>query len=669
MAIFTTRTREIAVRLAGSNIIALGKLEETEATELLRKRLAPEHHHQLKDHDTVDKILVMLFFHALAIVQAIAFINRNDITLHDYIALYESSEGDAVDLLNEDFRDHTRYREATNAVSRTWYISFEQIQKQDSIAAQHLFFMACTASNDIRAFMFPPDYTKTEHIKAIGTLKAYAFITERAIQVDGPRNYSQTYKQFDVHPLVHLAIRAWLKARLQWTVWLEKTLTRLLAITPWETYDDRDYWKTYLNHGIHVANLPEVKDKVDRVRLLDRLGSCEAELGRYQAAEQSFRQAYEQGRMMLGEEDIHTLMIKGRMGKAISLQGRWADAENIHRDVLTLVRPVAGERSEHTLFCRVNLAFDTLGQRKLVEAEEMFRQCLPLLREVLGESHLRTLGAMHNLGTLLGSQGKLEDAVRILRETFALLSETLGGEDASTLSTQSALATTLHYQQKHSQAELIHRQVLATRKRVLGDEHPDTVLSMSELGLALSGQHTDPAKLLEAEQLHREALALSFQHTGNSSRATLKQKSRLADTLRWQLKYEESEKLHREVLASRENVLGMDDPDTVGSVYGLAALAHDQMQYDDAMRLYERAYVGFMARYGAEHSVTKTCSDELTWVRRVVEEDRVAEAAKMQQGHGDDAFSEPMQALGVEGAARPIQKGWRKRLGHLIKKS
>lgn len=41
--VFTTRTRTAAVRLAESNVIALGELTEAEARDMLRKRLLPDH--------------------------------------------------------------------------------------------------------------------------------------------------------------------------------------------------------------------------------------------------------------------------------------------------------------------------------------------------------------------------------------------------------------------------------------------------------------------------------------------------------------------------------------------------------------------------------------------------------------------------------------------------
>jgi tetratricopeptide (TPR) repeat protein len=623
--IFTTRTQAAATELAENNVIALSGLQRAEAVEMLNRRLLQQYRHQLRESSTVDKFLEMLHFHALAIVQAIAFINTNDVTLLDYIELYRNSEADAIDLLREEFEDQTRYHEATNSVATTWYISFEQIQKQDAIAAEHLFFVACTASNYIPASMFPPDYTKTEHLKAMGTLKAYGFMTERRAQTQRESGTAQRqHKIFDAHPLVHLAIRGWLKAHRQWILWLEIALARLIKITPYGNYDTREHWITYLHHAAHLVDQSEVHDMEDRMTLLERVGGCERELGRYQAAERTYRQAFEQRQKYSGKHHPSTLMTQGNIGLVMGLQGKWAEAANMNREVFTQMKEALGEKHPDTLTSKGNLALAILGQGKYTEAEKMYREYLPLTVGVRGEKDHGTLTAMHNLGAALRGQGKYMDAETILRETLAARTEILGVEDAHTLSTLCVLGTMLFHQQKYAEAEKMHRETLALRKTVLGEEHPDTLTSMLNVGISLRGQD----KLSDAEEIQQDALALSEKISGSESRPTLVHKSAWAQTLRSQGRYAESEQVHRETLAVKERVLGKHNPDTLMSVYWLAALAHDQVQYEAALPLYERAHTGFQSTFGLDHPNTKECLEHLTWIRHTVEEDRVAAAKR-----------------------------------------
>jgi tetratricopeptide (TPR) repeat protein len=671
--IFTTRTQAAANELADNNIIALGELQRTEAIEMLDSRLLHEHRSMLRESGTVDKFIEMLYFHALAIVQAVAFINTNDVTLSDYIELYRHSEGDAMDLLKEEFEDQGRYREATNSVATTWYISFEQVQKRHSTAADHLFFMACVANNEILASMFPPLYSKTEHAKAMGTLKAYAFVTERQPRIEKSQGQARGHqKTFDVHPLVHLAIRGWLKAHSQWTLWIETTLAQLITIVPYGDHDTQHRWKGYMNHAMHVIGLPEVHELEGRMTLLERIGRCEWSLGRYQAAERAYRQAYTQRLVISGSEHPDTLMTMGNIALMLGCLDRWEESEEMNREQLALMEKVLGDRHPHTLTSKGNLALALLGQWKYMEAAQMYSEMLPFQTEVLGQKHPNTMTTMQNLGTALRGQGNHTGAEQMHRQALALRIEVQGAEHPDTLSTLCALGTALRAQNKFAEAEHTHREELALRIKVLGEEHPDTVTSMRKLGNVLCSQ----AKYPEAQALQSSALETSEKVSGPENPATLACRSAMAHILRAQGKYAESETMHRQVLAVKEKVLGKGHRDTLMSVYWLAEIAHDQMRYEDALGLYERAYEGFLSTFGKEHETTAECEVHLTWVRRAVEEDEAREAVRaakeMERKESETATSTVTLAdTQTESMGEGVEKRrgkWRARLKGMVKK-
>jgi tetratricopeptide (TPR) repeat protein len=668
--IFTTRTRATAITLAENNTMELRELERKEAIEVLHRRLFHEHHHQLAVAETVNAFLEMLHFHALAIIQAVAFINTNDISLADYITLYRHGERDAMDLLNEEFEDQTRYQEASNSVATTWSVSFEQIQKHDAIAADHLFFMACIANNEITASIFPPLYSKVEHTKAIGTLKAYAFITERQQRVDSRQTQTPiVHKTFDVHPLVHVAIRGWLKAHDHWNTWIRNAMARLIEIVPYGDHDSRSYWTTYMHHAIHLIDQPETQNMLDRVMLLERIGRCERSLGRYQAAERAYRQAFDQRVRMLGAEDPDTLMTMGNIALTLGCQERWIEAEKMHKEELAIVEKVLGKKNPQSLISRGNLALAMLGQWKFREAEGIYRELLELGEEVMGKKSPDTLATLQNLAGALRGQGKHAEAEQMHRETLALSREIRGEEHADTLSSLSALGTALRSQCKYTEAEQIHRDELVLRKKVLGDEHPDTIKSMQKLGDVLCVQE----KYVEAEKIQREALAISSKAFGDDKPTTLRCRSAIAHVLHNQKHYAGAEQIHRETLAVQEKVLGKDHRDTLMSVYWLAELLHDHMQYQDAMQLYDRALTGFRNTLGSTHSVTKECEEQFTWIKQAVEEDRAAEAAKREQHIANPSptndTSAGAQASSITEVPLRPHKRWRARLHRMVKRS
>jgi hypothetical protein len=116
--VLTTRSRKIAVKLAQSNVIEVLEMDEEVATQLLSKSLINQELSSNHQEDTL-KLLQQLTFLPLAIVQAVAYINENGITLSDYLSLLEEQELDVVDLLSEDFEDDGRYQDVKNPVATT----------------------------------------------------------------------------------------------------------------------------------------------------------------------------------------------------------------------------------------------------------------------------------------------------------------------------------------------------------------------------------------------------------------------------------------------------------------------------------------------------------------------------------------------------------------------
>ena len=55
-------------------------------------------------------------------------------------------EEEIIEVLSKDFEDQGRYRDMKNPIATTWLISFDQILRQDQLAAEYLSFMSCLVS-------------------------------------------------------------------------------------------------------------------------------------------------------------------------------------------------------------------------------------------------------------------------------------------------------------------------------------------------------------------------------------------------------------------------------------------------------------------------------------------------------------------------------------------
>ncbi|RAO74243.1 uncharacterized protein BHQ10_010255 [Talaromyces amestolkiae] len=212
--LFTSRNGQLAIDLADSNIVEVVEFDLEIATEFLQRSLLQQN--LLNDHNTVLSLLSKLTFLPLAITQAVAFINKNQIGLSTYIEILEKQEMEMIDLLSENFQDKWRYKDVQNPVASTWWISFQQIQQSNPLAGEYLSFMSCIDPRDIPQYILPPAASENEKIKAIGLLKSYAFVTDSEL-AEG--------KLLNLHRLVYIATRNFMRKSLT----LENQILRTFA--------------------------------------------------------------------------------------------------------------------------------------------------------------------------------------------------------------------------------------------------------------------------------------------------------------------------------------------------------------------------------------------------------------------------------------------------------
>ncbi|KAH7079197.1 kinesin light chain 1 [Paraphoma chrysanthemicola] len=650
--VFTTRTREAALKLAENNLLSLGALDNVEAAELLKIRLLPEHHAELKDKETVGDLLKMLFYHALAIVQAVAFVNTNDLTLADYIALYRQNESESINLLNEEYEDQGRYRETNNAVATTWYISFEQIRKVNQLAAHHLVFMACTANNDIPASMLAKSKSLVEQTKALGLLKAYAFIIERVPKL-GEQTMHERVRRFDMHPLVHLTIRGWMKGQHQWDIWTERAMKRLTELIPYGNPNTREVWAAYLPHAKHVVDIYEACKSESRMTLLERLGECERMLGRYAAAEQTYRQAIEQRERVSGRDHLDARTGRSQLAKCLLHMRRGEEAERILRKELTSDDPALTTAHKQLKLTNMhNLAAALRQQGKTIEADEIDRQTRVLTEDTFGTEHELTLSSQRSLAFTLRKEGKHAEAANLLRHILETSKRTLGPEDTDTLFTMRELGLLLFDQEDYTEASQFQHDELRLREKYLGETHPSIPSCVYNLGATLSRQ----SKLVQAESLHRQSLVRHQALLAKDNPVLLDTMAGFARCLDAHGKVPEAELLHREVLSVREKALPRGHVDTTWSVYWLAGALDALGRYDEALELYERALEGFKVVFGEEHANTVGCRNVLEVMKEKVES---RAGGGKEEGEETQAGAEETGESGREVAIKSKRRRWR----------
>jgi hypothetical protein len=93
---------------------------------------------EISQQDT-NEITKALDYLPLAITQAAAYLDQNNIIIAKYLQLFRAGKADRSDLLKENIHDPGRDYESQNSVFQTWRISSDQISKQNPRAAEALY--------------------------------------------------------------------------------------------------------------------------------------------------------------------------------------------------------------------------------------------------------------------------------------------------------------------------------------------------------------------------------------------------------------------------------------------------------------------------------------------------------------------------------------------------
>jgi tetratricopeptide (TPR) repeat protein len=475
--IFTTRNRQLDVKLASPWLIRIPEMNEETAINMLRISLVQKG--ILEDHKVVTTLLQQLTFLPLAITQAAAYINQTEISLADYISLLKEQEEETIELLSKDFEDEWRYSETMNPVATTCLISFNQIQKRDSLATEYLSFMACINPRDIPLSLLPPGPSRIRQTDALGILKAYSFVTMQSIN-----------RSLNLHRLVHLAIRNWLRSKGSLDQWTIKVGVRLNRIFPSHDHRNRRLWREYLPHAQSILwgkEIPNHWGEQVIMHLQQITGSCLFSDGRYDEAEALFLRILENyEKIRQHHED--TLASVNWEPSTYRFRGRWGEAEKLGVQVMKTEKTVLGPECRGTLASMANLASIYHYQTRLVEAGKLEVQVIEIFKTALGPDHPDTLTIISNLASTYQSQGRWAEAEKLNVQVIGTRKTVLGLEHPSTLISMSNLASMYQHQGRLAEAEKLEIQAIDTSKTVLGPEHPATLTRMGNLALVYAKQ-------------------------------------------------------------------------------------------------------------------------------------------------------------------------------------
>ncbi|KAK8029005.1 hypothetical protein PG991_006061 [Apiospora marii] len=450
--LFTTRNHQAAVRFeAREGILRLDSLNYLESIQLLHQGLQPD---QIGHPYDTAVLLQHLTHLPLAIRQASAFMAANsNVAISKYLGYFRSRGQTMIKVLSEDFDDQDRYKAIKNPIITTWLISFEHIRRDNLLAVEYLQYCCFLAAKDIPISLLPRQENELERDKAIGTLTAYGFIQQRNV-TEG------VSESFDIHRLVSLAMRNWLREEGREEKQLATVVCSVSKAFPLPCFQNRSIWETYLPHGqaiIKIATGTMAKEEL--ANLLSHVSLCLSWLGKYTKAEKLCSWALQLNMERPGKIHRSALSNADNLIAILDTQGKHKEAEGIQRKVLEIKVRDYGNDHPLTMDSMLGLAAVLEHQGDHHEAKRLYRDVLSWARSQSGDQSLQ-ITAANNLAKVLDNQGNHEEAEGLYRYATALIESKLPHDDPLFLVCSTNLIQALQAQGKHGEAAQTHRRLL-----------------------------------------------------------------------------------------------------------------------------------------------------------------------------------------------------------------
>jgi tetratricopeptide (TPR) repeat protein len=453
--LITSRSRAATARLTDEcDVITVNPMEEATALALLGKKLG-----QSGVTEEMRKLVTALDHMPLALAQAGAYIKQRGsrYSVGRYLAKIEKSEKSQTSLLSSASKELRRDEEAQDSIILTWQISFDHIRATRPSAADVLSLMSMYNYQGIPEYLLRPG--GSDKMPSPGLASGQDGIERDSVASSSASEDEDSEEDefgddiltlenfhlistmfpntsFEMHRLVQLATRVWLRSHGMYQEWARKGVERLDEALPSGKHENWGRCGELYPHATSILQLEDKEVPLLRASVQYKAAWFDWARGQLFKAEALVAKSYNARATVLGLEDEGTLAALSLHALVLSDQGKYETAEEANRRALE-------------------------GREK-----------------VLGKEHPNTLTSVSNLAMVLRLQGKYEAAEEASRRALEGSEKVLGKEHPSTLTSVSNLAMVLIDQGKYEAAEEASRRALEGREKVLGKEHPNTLMSL-----------------------------------------------------------------------------------------------------------------------------------------------------------------------------------------------
>ena len=503
----------------------------------------------------------------LAISQAAAFMNKNSLSIADYLAkMSVTSDAVLAELMSRP-QSLEAHLGVPKSIYDTWRLSYESIRNHNRLAADVLAFMSFLEQDSIILALLQAAFSPGQHVRlvdALGDLRDYELIHE-----------GSTRDTFTMHRLVQATTQKWLKESKLDSQWARAVLMTIADKFPDPhtivTWPACAAWLPHANKILQCPLFGTTADSAALATLHLKVGRYYFRTGRWLDARVSTQAACDLRAECLGPLEQYTLEAKDQLIEIVRQLGQYNLAEATARDVKRYRKRKLGKRHELTLRSYRLLGLTLQDQGQYVESIRYQEKAMKGFQDLYGATdpfHPDILTSRYRMGATYEMGGEMLKSETYLSEALNGLMQR--GEGESILASQ--VMFRLSFLQRslgnYRESEKIAAASMQMRSKLLGKAHPDTIIAYYSVGRSMLLQE----RYEESADLFAEVVKASKKKVGDQHAYTYTASYYLAESLIGLGDYDQANELHEQVLAGRKMALRTNHPDVLMSQVSLASV-------------------------------------------------------------------------------------------------
>jgi tetratricopeptide (TPR) repeat protein len=448
------------------------------ATDFLLKRTVKDRRREPDDVPQALRLAELLDGLPLALEQAAAYISHTQISISEYLEIWEEECDSALSWYDEGVMQYP----ASLAV--TWQSSFHQLAPT---AQALLRLVAHLAPDPIPLEMVETGARMMDEAAQLGN-ESGERVQPRSVREDLAElaALSLISRQGSV-VIVHRVVQEVIRQRIpeeNRAHWIELVVRFTVEYAPAQAAEPENWpvWETLRPHVSQLlahAIQQQARESLELTRLLSGLGALLYSKGVYLEAEPLMRKALEIDQRLFDSKHHEIAIDLLNLAMLLKDTGRPEEAEARMRQALDIFRTALGER--HPLVARPlnGLALLLMEHGKWDEAEALIREALAI--DIDGKNRSGEARDLHNLALLLNATGRAAEAETLSRQALEIGREIHGNSHPKIARRMQILADILKNLGRKDEAELLVDQSLKIFEQVLGPHHPRTEAARRDL--------------------------------------------------------------------------------------------------------------------------------------------------------------------------------------------